>query len=357
MKAWVLHGVGDLRYEDTAMPLLKPEEVLVEVHACGICGSDIPRIYQTGTYYFPLIPGHEFSGVVKGIGREANSYFLGKRVGVFPLIPCMECGQCKRQHYEMCEHYSYLGSRTDGGFAEYVAVPQWNLVELPDNVSFEQAAMLEPMAVAVHAMRSAFAGHRELVKQTSIAICGLGTIGVLLTAFLLEAGYRNLFVIGNKDFQRKMMLKLGIPEENILNSRGRDGASWLMERTDGRGVAFFFDCVGRNEVVAAGINAVAAGGFMQLVGNPASNMTLDKASYWKILRRQITLRGSWNSSYTQSEDDDWHYCLERLSEGRVCPERFITHRLDLPELGHGLQIMRDRTEAYGKVMAVRPLSF
>lgn len=353
MKAWVLHGIGDLRYEDVDLPLLKPEEALVEVEACGVCGSDIPRIYQTGTYHFPTIPGHEFSGVVKAIGGEADSRLLGKRVGVFPLIPCMECRQCKRQHYEMCEHYSYLGSRTDGGFAEYVAVPQWNLVELPGNVTYEQAAMLEPMAVAVHSMRSAFGGCRELTKQTSIAVCGLGTIGVLLTAFLLEAGYQNLLVIGNKDFQREAMLKLGIPEENILDSRGRDVALWLMEHTEGRGAELFFDCVGRNEVISAGIRAIAAGGFIQLVGNPVSDMTLDKASYWNILRRQITLRGSWNSSYTQSADDDWHYCLERLSEGRIRPERFITHRFGFSELERGLHIMRDRTEAYGKVMAVR----
>lgn len=353
MKAWVLHGIGDLRYEDAGMPLLKPDEALVEVKACGICGSDIPRIYQNGTYHFPTIPGHEFSGVVKDIGPKADSRLLGRRVGVFPLIPCMECEQCKRQHYEMCRQYSYLGSRTDGGFAEYVAVPQWNLAKLPENVSFEQAAMLEPMAVAVHAMRSALDGRRELTERTSIAVCGLGTIGVLLTAFLLEGGYRNLLLVVNKDFQRETALKLGIREENILDSRGGDAAAWIMERTGGRGADIFFDCVGRKEVIAAGVNAAATGGFIQLVGNPASDMTLDKAVYWRILRRQLTLRGSWNSSYTQSGDDDWHYCLERLAERRIHPERFITHRLGLSELERGLRIMRDKSEAYGKVMAVR----
>lgn len=352
MKAWVLHGVGDLRFENVDMPLLKPDEALVEVKACGICGSDIPRIYQTGTYHFSTIPGHEFSGMVKGIGAEVRGRLLGKKVGVFPLIPCMECGQCQRQHYEMCRNYSYLGSRTDGGFAEYVAVPQWNLMELPENVSFEQSAMLEPMAVAVHAMRSAFDGCRELTEQTFTAVCGLGTIGLLLTMFLLEAGYRNLLVIGNKKFQEKTALELGIPAENILDSREGDTASWLMERTGGRGADIFFDCVGRNEVIAAGVNGTAAGGIIQLVGNPVSNMTLDKADYWNILRRQLTLKGSWNSSYAQSGDDDWHYCLARLSEERIQPERFITHRLGLAELEHGLHIMRDKTGDYVKIMTV-----
>lgn len=353
MKAWVLHGIDDLRYEDVDMPPLKPEEALVEVKACGICGSDIPRIYQTGTYHFPTIPGHEFSGMVKSIGSDADSALLGKRVGVFPLIPCMQCEQCQKQHYEMCSHYSYLGSRTDGGFAEYVAVPQWNLMELPESVSFEQAAMLEPMAVAVHAMQSAFDGYRELTEQTVIAVCGLGTIGVLLTMFLLETGRRNLLVVGNKDFQRKTVMELGISAENILDSRGRDTVSWLMEHTDGHGVDIFFDCVGRNEVIMAGIDAAAAGGLIQLVGNPASDMTLDKGGYWNILRRQLTLKGSWNSSYTQSKDDDWHYCIEKLSEGHIHPERFITHRLELAKLKQGLHIMKNKSEDYIKIMTVK----
>lgn len=355
MKAWVLHGIGDLRYEDADMPLLRPDEVLVEIEACGICGSDIPRIYQTGTYHFPTIPGHEFSGMVKGIGSRVDSCCLGKRVGVFPLIPCMECEQCQRQQYEMCRHYSYLGSRTDGGFAEYVAVPQWNLMELPGNISFEQAAMLEPMAVAVHAMRSAFDGYKELTEQTRIAVCGFGTIGVLLAMFLLEAGCRNLLVVGNKDFQREVAAELGIPAENILDSRGKDTALWLMERTGGHGPDIFFDCVGRQEVLTAGMNATATGGVIQLVGNPASDMLLDKNAYWNILRRQLTLRGSWNSSYTQSDDDDWHYCLKRLSGERIHPERFITHRLRLSELWQGIHIMRDKTEEYGKVMIVKAI--
>ena len=352
MKAWVLHGIGDLRYEDAQMPLLRPDEALVKVKASGICGSDIPRIYQNGTYHFPTIPGHEFSGMVEDIGTGVDSRFLGKRVGVFPLLPCMECGQCKRQHYEMCSRYSYLGSRTDGGFAEYVAVPWWNLMELPKDISFEQAAMLEPMAVAVHAMRSALEGRRELTKQTAIVVCGLGTIGTMLVMFLWEAGYQNILAASNKDYQRKTMLDLGIPAENIFASRSRDIVSWIMECTEGCGADIFFDCVGRNEVIAAGVNAAAAGGQIQLVGNPASDVVMDKAVYWKILRRQLTLKGIWNSTYMHSDDDDWHYCLKRLSEGRIHPERFITHKLGFSGLERGLSIIRDKKEAYGKVMTM-----
>ncbi len=153
MKAWVLHNINDLRYESVDKPQLSDQEVLVAVKAAGICGSDIPRIYQTGAHRQPLILGHEFSGVVEKIGAGVEPFWEGKRVGIFPLIPCGSCLPCSRQQYEMCRSYSYLGSRRDGGFAQYAVVPKENLISLPDGVTYEEAAMLEPMAVAVHAMR------------------------------------------------------------------------------------------------------------------------------------------------------------------------------------------------------------
>ena len=136
MKAWVLRGIQDIRLEDIKRPEIEAPEVLLKVKAAGICGSDVPRVYKNGTYTFPTIPGHEFSGVVEETGEKADMAWKGKRVGVFPLIPCRKCAPCRKQQYEMCRNYSYLGSRRDGGFAEYAAVPAANLIALPEKVSF-----------------------------------------------------------------------------------------------------------------------------------------------------------------------------------------------------------------------------
>lgn len=348
MKAYVLRDIGKLQFEEIADPKIKSKEVLVEVKAVGICGSDIPRIYKTGTYSYPLIPGHEFSGTVVEIGAEVDRGWKGKRVGIFPLIPCMTCEPCKNGHYELCRKYSYLGSRVDGGFAEYVAVPEQNLIELPDTVSFEVAAMLEPMAVAVHAIRSM----KPEVGET-VAVCGLGTIGILLTMFLKEIGISNIVAIGNKDFQQDMLRKLGIPRECYCDSRTEDMHSWVMDKTAGRGVGVFFECVGKNETVCNAIQCAAPGGRVQLVGNPASDISFDKDIYWKILRNQLTIRGSWNSSFMHRADDDWHYVLERLESNRIFPEEYITQKISFEELEKGLHIMRDKTEEYVKVMVVR----
>lgn len=349
MKAWVLHGINDLRLEHTEKPVPGEGEVLVQVKAVGICGSDIPRIYQNGAYSHPLIPGHEFSGVVAGLGEGADPDWLGKRVGVFPLIPCGNCMPCRKQLYEMCRHYGYIGSRRDGAFAEYVTVPVQSLLPLPDEVTFEDAAMLEPMAVAVHALRRVCPSGTD-----TVAVCGLGTIGLFLVMFLLESGVRNLLVIGNKDFQRQAVINLGLPEDAWCDSRKESVPEWIAARTDGYGADVFFECVGRNDTYALAVQNAAPLGRVLLVGNPFTDMKLPRDIYWKILRNQLTVTGTWNSTFLQSPEDDWHYVLERLASGQITPKRFITHRLSIENMEQGFHIMRDKTEDYVKIMGIFP---
>lgn len=357
MKAYVLQDIGDIKLKTVPKPVPKEGEVVVRVKACGICGSDIPRIFRDGTHQMPLIPGHEFSGKVVELGKNVDERLLHKRVGVFPLIPCGECTSCRKEAYEICRNYSYLGSRRDGGFAEYAAVPAANLVELADRITFEAAAMLEPMAVAVHAMRRVLP-----CREDKVAVCGLGTIGLLLVMVLREAGFKNIFVIGNKDFQKTALLKMGLSEDCFFDSRKSDGNEsdgrkeelnrWLMERTDGLGADVFFECVGKNETISQAINLTAVSGKVCLVGNPFSDICVPKNVYWKILRNQLMVTGTWNSSFTGRSEDDWNYVLERLSNKRLMPEQLITHRFSMEGLGEGFRIMMDKSEDYIKIMGM-----
>ncbi len=385
MKAHVLYGVNDLRYEEVNQSSPKQGEVLLKVENVGICGSDIPRIYETGAHHHPLIPGHEFAGTICEVGKDAETMYtrlhelqgestiIGRRVGVFPLIPCGECVPCRNRQYEMCRNYNYLGSRCDGGFAEYVCVPVKNLIELPENVSFEDAAMLEPMAVGAHAMRRMFAeelsgglsennkmighfGKEEenkkdgILSEKSIAVIGLGTIGLLLTMHLIGSGARKLYVIGNKEFQREKALGLGIKPENYCDCKKDNPVDWLLEKTAGRGADAIFECVGKNVTYAQAVESAAPAGRVLLLGNPASDMHLDKNIYWKILRNQLQILGTWNSSFTGEKNDDWHYVVDKLAKGEIHPSNLISHRFSLSELEKGLHIMRDKTDDYVKVM-------
>ena len=345
MKAYVLEGPGRLCFKDVPVPEPRPDEVLIKVMAAGICGSDIPRICRTGAHRHPLIPGHEFAGIVERTGSEVSEHWIGKRVGVFPLKPCFSCSCCREGQYELCREYDYLGSRCDGGFGEYTAVPEWNLIELPDMVSFEQAAMLEPMAVAVHNIRRI-----GLKKEETALILGLGTIGLCHLLFLMEAGQEQILAVGNRALQKRLAKEAGLPEEAYMDSKQRDIISWVMEQTGGAGADASFECVGRPQTAVAAVDSLGAGGRAALVGNPSSDILFPAEVYGQLLRKQLTVKGSWNSSFCHHREDDWHYVLERVSQNRVAPQRLITHRLPFEELEKGICIMRDKTEEYVKIM-------
>lgn len=177
MNAARMHRIGEFSVEKVPIPVPHGEELLVRIGACGVCGSDLPRIYVSGTskQKYPLTLGHEFSGTVIAVGENADPALIGKRGAFFPLIPCRKCDSCVNGHYAMCEDYDYLGSRRDGGFAEYCLVPSaWHMVvSNSPETSFEELAMVEPACVAQHAIlrRSNF------YAGAQVLILGAGPIG------------------------------------------------------------------------------------------------------------------------------------------------------------------------------------
>ena len=136
MNALVLEGIGKLNYKLVDNYTLIKDNVLVKLEYCGICSSDIERVLKTGTYHFPTIPGHEMAGKIVAVNDE-DADLLGKRVAIFPMLPCMECEACQKKEYAQCSNYNYFGSRCDGGYAEYLMVPKWNLVFVPEEISSE----------------------------------------------------------------------------------------------------------------------------------------------------------------------------------------------------------------------------
>lgn len=345
MKAYVLEAIGRLVYKEIEKPVLKAGEVLVEVQAAGICGSDIPRIFQAGTYSLPMVPGHEFSGRVVEVFEEKNELWLGKRVGVFPLIPCTLCFACKEEKYEMCRHYDYLGSRCNGGFSEYVAVPVWNLIELPENITFEEAAMLEPAAVALHAVRRV-----NLNGVRTVGLFGLGTIGILIAQWLRMSQIKVIYATGHHDGYGELMRMTADSKYQFINSKKEDSYSWIFEHTEQVGVDLAIDCAGTDETIALCLKTVRPGGQVLAVGNPKGDIKLDKDVYWKVLRQQITLVGTWNSSFNHSLNDDWHAVIEKCSDGELVLKKLITHMLNFDELTKGLDIMKSSTEFRNKIL-------
>ena len=224
MKALNLHAVGDLRYEDVPMPVRQAGEVLLKVHACGICGSDLPRVFTKGTYHFPTIPGHEFAGEIV---EADDPSLVGRRAAVFPLLPCRKCEACQVGEYAQCSDYDYYGSRRDGAFAEYIAVKEWNLVFFDDSLSYEEAAMCEPAAVALHAIGQASVGIGD-----TVAVFGAGPIGIMLGLWARTAGAFRVILCDIDPTKVEFARKQGF---DAVNSRETDPVEYIRTQTGGRG--------------------------------------------------------------------------------------------------------------------------
>lgn len=330
MKAYVLHGIGDLRYEEAPLPEIRPGWALVRVLAAGICSSDVPRIFQKGTYHFPTIPGHEFCGVVEDAASPEDRSWVGKRAGVFPLIPCKTCASCREGRYETCEHYDYIGSRRDGGFAEYAAVPVWNLLELPEAVSDVQGALLEPAAVALHAARRA-----EIFPGASVCVVGTGAIGLLAGQWAKRLGAVRVAVKGRSGAKGQIVQRCGL--------------EYLQDARPGEEFDRVIEAVGSAQALEESLLLTKPGGRLVLMGNPDGARALSQDLYWRILRKQLTLTGTWNSSYG-GEGSDWAAAVQAMADGGLKTDALVTHVLDGTELARGLAIMREHSEPYCKLV-------
>lgn len=335
MKAYVLHAVNDLRYDDIEMPECPRGWAIVEVKVAGICSSDIARVFTKGTYHFPTIPGHEFSGVVKFVGCEDDHEWVGRKVGIFPLIPCRECPQCQAKKYEMCGHYDYVGSRRDGGFAEYVAVPVWNLIALPDNIDFKDAAMLEPLSVALHAIKIG-----QVRSGDNVAIIGTGMIGIAAGQWAQKFGAKSVTIIGRNEKKRALVENCGLTYATYTKDEMPDTFDFVLE------------AVGTPSAIETAISGCKAGASLLLMGNPSGDIHISQNVYWKILRKQLTVRGTWNSSYDGTNPSDWTEAIAALSVGEIRVDSLISHTFSQTELKQGLDLMNEHKEPYCKVMTL-----
>ena len=342
MKACVLEAVGQLVYKEVPTPEPKAGEVLLKVRACGICSSDIDRVYKTGTYHFPTIPGHEFAGEIVEVGEGVDAAYLGKRAAVFPLLPCFECESCKNELYVHCSHYGYFGSRQDGAFAEYLAVPLWNIIPFDDTLPFSEAALCEPTAVAMHACDKA-----TITPDTHVAVIGSGTIGIIIALRAQQLGAKSVTLVGTRDKKLDFVHEMGIT--STVNSSKEDVPEVITARTDGRGADVVFECVGTSDSVESSVLTAAKSGQVVVVGNPAGDMTMPRNSYWKILRNELTLTGMWNSSYN-SQVNDWKTALDFMAHGSADFSKLVTHAFDLSEHEAAFDAVRDRDTFTIKVM-------
>jgi L-iditol 2-dehydrogenase len=307
MKALVLRRYHQLDYGEVPEPALEPDEVRIEVRACGICGSDVHGIDgSTGRRRPPVIMGHEAAGVIAEVGPKVRDWGVGDRVTFDSTIYCGECAACRAGRINLCSHRRVLGVscdeyRRDGALAQYVTVPQRILYRLPETLSFEHAALVEPVSVAVHAVE-----RLPVALGDTALVVGTGMIGLLVVQALRAAGCGRI-IAADLDAQRLALAgQLGADE--LLRCDQASLADEVLRRTGGRGVDVALEVVGIAATVQAAVLSVRRGGHLVLVGNVAPTVELPLQA---AVTRELTLYG------TCASCGEYPACLELIARGTV----------------------------------------
>lgn len=325
MKAITLLSNGVLKWADVAMPECSPTECIISVRSVGICSSDIARAYENGAYHYPLIMGHEISGVVVSVGQMVTQFSVGQRVAVFPLRPCNACDACRMKQYARCNDYDYYGSRCNGGYAEYLSVDAWNLIPMPSNVCLDDAALIEPMAVVIHALRQAGIFRKNLLEKQRVVVIGVGFLGLLLLR-ILRATNSNTHAIGIDRNQFKLDIATKYADE-LLIAKSQNQWDYAL-KTFGSTADIVIEATGAPMCIQHAVTLSKSGSKIILMGNMTGNVMLDKITVSQILRKELKIVGTWNSIYKGDDCDDWNEALSLIING-VKPSEFVTNFTDL----------------------------
>jgi L-iditol 2-dehydrogenase len=321
MKGLLLKQYMDLEVTDLPKPEIGPHDVLVRVRACGICGSDVHGLDgSTGRRIPPLVMGHEAAGVIAEVGRSVKQWKPGERVTFDSTVSCGQCHFCRRGDINLCDNRQVLGVscgdyRRNGAFAEYVAVPENILYRLPDALSFDHAAMIEAVSIAVHAVNLT----PRSLGDTAVVV-GSGMIGQLTIQAAKVAGFSRVFAVDVDDAKLERARKLGADE--TFNSKTCDAAAEIVAKTGGHGVDAALEAVGATDPIRTAIASVRKGGTVTLIGNIAPKIELPLQA---VVTRQIRLQGSCASS------GEYPACIELLSSAAIRVDTMISARTPLEQ--------------------------
>jgi len=321
MKALLLTEYRQLELADMPTPEIGDDDVLVRVRACGICGSDIHGYDgSSGRRIPPLVMGHEASGVVAAVGKNVRQFAEGDRVTFDSTVYCGKCFFCRRGDVNLCDNRNVLGVscgdyRRHGAFAEFVSVPGHIVYKLPDNLSFEEAALIESVSIAVHAV-----SRTPIQLGDTAVVVGTGMIGLLVVQALRRAGCGRVIAVDIDDFKLERACSLGADEG--LNSRNVDVAAEVAARTGGRGADVAMEVVGATASLATAISALRKGGALTLVGNLAPKVEMPLQA---VVTRELTLLGSCSSS------GEYPVCIDLMASGDIRVQPLISATAPLEE--------------------------
>jgi L-iditol 2-dehydrogenase len=319
MKALVLEDYKSLKIQDSPVPELAANEVLIRVKSCGICGSDVHGFDgSSGRRIPPVIMGHEASGIIDSTGPAVSSFQPGERVTFDSMISCGHCRFCRDGEPNLCDERRVLGVscedyRRNGAFAEFVSVPEHIVYRIPDNLPFDEAALVEPVSVAVHAV------NRTPVQLADTAVViGAGMIGLLTIQALRTAGCGRIIAVDLEDDRLALARELGA--DDTLNSSHQDVPAAVIEMTNGLGADITVEAVGADATVRMAVDCVRKGGTITLIGNISQNVKFPLQS---VVTREVRVLGSCASS------NDYPACLDLMGRGKIRVKPIISAAVPL----------------------------
>lgn len=343
MRALVLTDYGRLEVKDVPAPEVGPKDVLVRVQACGICGSDVHGYHgSTGRRRPPIVMGHEAAGTVQEVGRDVAGFRAGDRVTFDSTIYDPESFFSKKGLHNLCDNRRVLGVscedyRRDGAFAELVSVPAHIVYRLPEGMAFERAAMVEPVAVALHARNLT-----PIAPGDTALVVGAGLIGLMTLQVLKHSGAARILVADVDGARLALARELGA--HATVNSATTDLAEAVRAETGGRGADVVLDAVGLEVTIRAAIDAARKGGAVTLIGNAATDVAIPLQT---VITRQIRLQGSCAVNGENAE------ALELIAAGKVQVDRFISATAPLEEAPAWFERLHRREPGLMKVV-LRP---
>lgn len=346
MKAGVLHAKDDLRYEEIPTPTPGKGEVLVKVKATGICGSDIPRVLGDGAHFFPIVLGHEFSGEVAEVGEGVTSVAVGDRVAGVPLVPCLKCEDCQKGNYSLCKHYSFIGSRQNGSFAEYVKMPEKNVVKFDSSVSFEQGAFFEPSTVALHGLLCA-----DYRGGEDVAILGGGTVGMFTAQWAKIFGARRVFVFDIDNDRLTLARKLGA--DVTINTLDKDFREQVDQYTNKKGFGFVYETAGVDITMKLAFELAGNKAGVCFIGTPTKDLVFTPKLFENMNRKEFKLTGSWMSYSAPFPGKEWELTAYYFSTGELkFDDSFIFKKVPLSNIKDGFDMFKIPGTVKGKVLIV-----
>lgn len=322
MKSVVIHAEGDVRVEEHPIPQLQADnDVLVRVVSSGLCGSDIPRIFSHGAHYYPITLGHEFSGYVESYGTGVTDMQPGDAVACVPLLPCFHCPQCEHGYFSLCKQYQFVGSRSEGGNAEYVVVKRANLFRLPSDMPIDDGAFIEPITVGLHAFHLA-----QGCEDKNVIIVGAGTIGLLALQCARELGAKSVTAIDINP--QKLTLAKELGATHVFNSREMAAAEIYSALADLQFDQLVLETAGTPQTVALSVEIAGPRAQVALVGTLHQDLTLTSSVFGQILRKELTILGSWMNYSSPWPGEEWETAARLLTEKRLQLEPLIAHSGD-----------------------------